>query len=187
MSDFQLFFQLGLHHILRIGALDHILFLLALIMVFNIQEWKKLLGLVSLFTLAHTASLSASVFGLFQVSSDIVEPLILASIIVTAVSNIRVQNREILHRTHYYFSFFFGMIHGLGFANDIQILIRDEAHKLASLISFALGIELAQISLGLLMLSGLWWAFKFPFIKKKSIITVLSILIIVWTIGLFLT
>ena len=186
MTEFQLFFQLGLHHILQIGALDHILFLMALIMVFSMHEWKKLLGLVSLFTLAHTGSLLGSVYGFLQVDSSIVEPLILGSIIVTAASNILIRNTEVLHRTHYYFSFFFGLVHGLGFANDIQILIRDAVHKLAALGFFALGIELAQIFLGLLMLSGLWLLYKIPFIQKKKAILILSFLIMVWTIGLFL-
>ncbi len=67
MSDFRLFFDLGWGHIMNLEAADHILFLLALIMIFSFKDWREVLLMVSFFTLAHTASMAALAFGLIKV------------------------------------------------------------------------------------------------------------------------
>lgn len=152
MNDFELYFRLGLNHILSWSSIDHILFLLALIMVFGFKDWRKLLTLVSLFTVAHTTSLFLSVFGFVHVAVRLIETLILWTILITALSNILWQNPQSLTRIHYYFSFFFGLIHGLGFASDFKMMIAGQSHKILPLLEFALGIETAQIILGILIL-----------------------------------
>ena len=152
MSDFQLYFKLGLNHILSWSSTDHILFLVALILVFNFKDWKKLLTLVSLFTIAHTTSLFLSVFGYVHVAENLIETLILWTILITAFSNIVWKNPHSLTRIHYYFSFFFGLIHGLGFATDFKLMIAGQSHKLLPMLEFALGIETAQIILGSIIL-----------------------------------
>ena len=152
MSDFELYFKLGLNHIISWASTDHILFLLALIMVFHFKDWKKLLTLVSLFTIAHTTSLFLSVFGFIHVAENLIETLILWTIMITALSNILLTNQNLLTRVHYYFSFFFGLIHGLGFAADFKMMIAGQSQKIFPLLEFALGIETAQIILGILIL-----------------------------------
>ncbi len=152
MTDFQLYFKLGLDHILSWSSTDHILFLIALIMVFNFKDWRKLLTLVSLFTLAHTVSLFLSVFGYIKINENLIETLILWTILITALSNILWKNQHVLTRIHYYFSFFFGLIHGLGFATDFKMMITGQSHKILPVLEFALGIETAQIILGILIL-----------------------------------
>ena len=74
---------------------------------------------------------------------------------ITALSNIVWTNHKSLARVHYYFSFFFGLIHGLGFASDFKLMIAGQSHKILPLLEFALGIETAQIILGLIILTGL--------------------------------
>ena len=152
MNDFELYFKLGLNHILSWSSTDHILFLLALIMVFNFNDWRKLLTLVSLFTVAHTLSLFLSVFGYVHVAANLIESLILWTILITALSNILWKNPHSLTHIHYYFSFFFGLIHGLGFASDFKMMIAGQSHKILPLLEFALGIETAQVILGILIL-----------------------------------
>ncbi len=152
MNDFQLYFKLGLQHILSWSSSDHILFLFVLIVIFGIRQWRKLLLLVSLFTLAHTSSLLLSVYGVLQVNENLIEHLILWTILITALSNVIIVEKKILSRIHYYFSFFFGLIHGLGFAADFKMLIAGQHHKLLPLLEFALGIETAQILLGIIIL-----------------------------------
>ena len=155
MTDFELYFKLGLNHILSWSSIDHILFLLALIMVFSFKDWRKLVTLVSLFTIAHTTSLFLSVFGMVKVPENLIETLILYTILITALSNIVWTDHKLLTRVHYYFSFFFGLIHGLGFASDFKLMIAGQSHKILPLFEFALGIETAQIILGLIILTGL--------------------------------
>lgn len=152
MNDFQLYFKLGLHHILNWSSIDHILFLLALILVFTFKDWRKLLYLVTFFTIAHTTSLLLSVYGVIQVDENLIETLILWTILITALSNIVITNRKTLTQVHYYFSFLFGLIHGLGFAKDFKMIITGQSEKLLPLLEFALGIETAQIILGIIIL-----------------------------------
>ncbi len=152
MNDFQLYFKLGLSHIISWSSIDHILFLMALIIVFSLKDWRKLLYLVSLFTIAHTTSLLLSVYGVLHVNEALIETLILWTILITALSNILLKNPASLTQVHYYFSFIFGLIHGLGFAADFKMMIAGQSSKLFPLLSFALGIEVAQIILGLIIL-----------------------------------
>jgi len=152
MNDLALYFKLGLDHILSWSSIDHILFLFALIMVFSLQDWRKLLTLVSLFTLAHTTSLFLSVYGVISVKESLIETLILWTILLTALSNIIWKKEASLTKLHYYFSFLFGLIHGLGFASDFKMMIAGQKAKILPLLEFALGIETAQIILGVLIL-----------------------------------
>ena len=174
MNDFQLYFNLGLHHILSWSSYDHILFLFALIMVFHLSEWRKLLTLVSLFTLAHTFSLILSVYGVIKVDENLVEKLILVTIIITALSNILFKNTKLTHQIHYYFSFFFGLVHGLGFATDFKMFVFGHAEKLIPLIEFALGIEIAQILVGIAILLLIWLMLKFTKINRAELTMLLS-------------
>ncbi len=154
MNSFQLYFQLGLSHILSWSSVDHILFLTALILVFSLKQWRELLTLVSLFTVAHTTSLLLSVYGILKVDENLIEKLILCTILITALSNVFIRNKKFLGQMHYYFSFVFGLVHGLGFATDFKMIIAGQSQKLLPLLEFALGIETAQIILGLIILTA---------------------------------
>jgi len=184
MNDFELYFRLGLEHILNVGAIDHILFLTALIMVFKITEWRKLFWLVTLFTIAHTTSLMLSVFGVLKIDGELIEKLILITILITALSNIWIKNPKNLHQTHYYFSFFFGLIHGLGFAKDFKMMLTGQSEKIYPLLSFALGIELAQILLGLIILLFFWLLINMLKYSKREVILLFSGLIMGYTLAL---
>jgi len=155
MNDFQLYFSLGRQHILSWSSIDHILFLAALILIFSFKDWRKLLMLVSLFTIAHTSSLLLSVYGIFNVNENLIEHLILWTILITALSNILISDKKLLNSIHYYFSFLFGLIHGLGFATDFKMIVAGQKEKIFPLLEFALGIETAQIILGIIILSGI--------------------------------
>ncbi len=174
MDNFQLYFELGLRHIISWSSTDHILFLISLILVFQLQAWRKLFLLVSLFTLAHTLSLFLSVYGIVSVDEVWVEKSILVTIIITALSNIVIHKTVLVHQTHYYFSFFFGLIHGLGFAHDFKMMIGRHDSKLFPVLEFALGIELAQILIAfisLLLIAGIYYFIKPSTDKLKWIIS----------------
>ena len=88
MNEFWLYFKLGLNHVLDMQAYDHVLFIVVLVAAYNFSDWKKLLGLVSLFTLGHTISLLLASYSIASVSSSVIEFLIPITILITAFFNI---------------------------------------------------------------------------------------------------
>ena len=76
MDDFMLYFKMGLYHVLDFSAYDHILFLIVLAVVFNFKQWKKVLWLVTLFTIAHSITLALSAFEIIKIKVAVIEFLI---------------------------------------------------------------------------------------------------------------
>lgn len=149
MNDFWIFFKVGLHHVLDVHGYDHLLFLIVLTVPYVVKEWKKILILVSFFTLGHTLSLLLSVFNVVSVKVILVEFLIPITILVTAVFNLIMAGKSAKNGSLTFVgsvTVFFGIIHGLGFSNYFNsILPGKPAEKLGPLLEFALGIESAQI------------------------------------------
>lgn len=159
MSDFWLYFSLGLKHVLNFNAYDHILFLLALCVPYEFKEWKRLLLLISFFTLGHTISLLFGVYNLISLKNIYVDLLILLTILSTAVYNIISIGKSSKKQTINFIvltTLGFGIIHGLGFSSYFNnVLPGKSTEKLIPLFDFALGIETAQISsvIGALLLA----------------------------------
>ena len=150
MSDFSLYLQLGLEHITDLNAYVHMLFIIALCVLFKFTEWKKVLILVTAFTIGHSATLALSVLSLIQVNSDLIETLIPITIALTCMYNILVsiKKSKVTQLTfHYTMALFFGLIHGMGFANYLKALLGGEESVVWPLFSFNLGIELGQIGI----------------------------------------
>ena len=149
MSEFWIYFNIGLKHVLDINAYDHVLFLLALTVPYDFKNWKRILLLVSLFTLGHTLALLLSVFEIVFIKGNIVELLIPITILITALFNIFTSGKSSKKESVTFVGFitiFFGIIHGLGFSNYFKsILAGNATDKLLPLLDFALGIETAQI------------------------------------------
>lgn len=148
MSDFWIFFQTGLRHVLDIDGYDHVLFLIALTVPYNFKDWKRILILVSVFTLGHTLAMLMSVFGILSIKESIVEFLIPLTILATALYSLFTAGKMPKSGTSatLFITLFFGLIHGLGFAGYFKsILPGSPSDKLIPLLEFALGIECAQI------------------------------------------
>src|SRR5262249_55363571 len=109
------FVRLGVSHILT--GYDHLLFLLALL-IGAANVWR-VLGIITVFTLAHSITLSLAVLGFVHAPGAIVEPLIAASIVWVAVGNLFGQGR---HWDRLMVTFLFGLVHGLGFADALSEL-----------------------------------------------------------------
>ena len=88
MQDFNLYFGLGVGHILTWDALDHILFVTALCLRYRFPDWKKVAIMVTAFTIGHSITLALSVFGLIKVPVAIIEFLIPLTIAGTAINNL---------------------------------------------------------------------------------------------------
>lgn len=150
MSEFWVYFQIGLHHVLDIQAYDHVLFLMALVIPFTFKDWQRILLSVTIFTLGHTAALVLSVYHIVVVKANLVEFLIPITILLTAIYNlITVGKSTKKDRINWVFmiTLFFGVIHGLGFSNYFNTLLGGtSSSKLLPLLEFALGIEGAQMA-----------------------------------------
>ncbi len=150
MSEFLIYFQIGLQHVLDIHAYDHVLFLMALVIPFTFKDWKRILLSVTLFTLGHTTALLLSVYEILFVKVNVVELLIPITILITAFFNlftIGKTNRKESLNLIFLITLFFGVIHGLGFSNYFKTILGGSSNsKLVPLLEFALGIEGAQIA-----------------------------------------
>lgn len=189
MDNFILYFKMGLQHVLDFSAYDHILFLIVLTVVFNFDQWKKVLWLVSLFTIGHSVSLALSAFGVVNISSKLIEFLIPVTILLTGLMNVFTANKSSSGKenTNLIFALFFGLIHGLGFSSYFKMMVGSEEDKLFPLIEFALGIEAAQIIivLGILIVGLLLQVFTS--ITKRDWVLVSSSIVIGFSLQMMLT
>ena len=146
MSEFLTFLQLGFRHIVDIEAMDHILFLVALAAIYRFRDLKKVLWVITAFTVGHSITLALAVTGALTLPSNIIEFLIPVTIVATGIENIIVRDREHAAwggRYRPVFAGVFGLVHGAGFANYLKALFVD---RLAvPLFGFNVGIELGQV------------------------------------------
>jgi len=179
MQDFLLYFKIGLHHVLDWKAYDHILFLIVLTVVYSFKDWKKILWLITLFTIGHTLTLALSAYHVIFVNFNIVEFLIALTIFVTALVNVFTAgktSKEVKTNINLFFAFFFGLIHGLGFSSYFNLIVGKGHSKLLPLLEFALGIEGAQVIIVLIiLLIGFLIQTVFRFSKRDWIMVTSSI------------
>ena len=149
MSNFGIYFTLGRQHIADIKGLDHILFIMALCCRYTIQDWKKLLVLVTAFTIGHSLTLLLSVLNLIHIRSQWIELLIPVTIIITCISNLFVKKFafKISYPLIYFFALFFGLIHGLGFSYYLKSLLGRDQSIIVKLLAFNVGIEAGQLTI----------------------------------------
>jgi hypothetical protein len=148
MSLFKLYFTLGLDHIADLKGYDHILFILTLCVVYTVKEWKRVLILITAFTIGHSLTLALATLDLIRVDGDLIEFLIPLTIFLTAMGNVILRKQRVsslLHSLKYGAAMFFGLIHGLGFSNYLRSLLGSEKGLLLPLFSFNVGIETGQI------------------------------------------
>jgi hypothetical protein len=168
MSEFQLYFVLGKDHILDYAnGYDHILFVLALCAVYVIRDWKKILILVTAFTIGHSITLALATLNVISVNAAVIEFLIPLTIFITAVSNLfrketgLTQNRL---QANYFLALFFGLIHGMGFSNYLKALLGKDHSILTQLFAFNVGLEFGQI-----IIVGIFMAVSFIAIDLAGI------------------
>jgi len=148
MSLFELYFKVGVHHIVNLKAYDHILFILTLCVVYSLKEWRRVLVLVTAFTIGHSLTLALATLDLVRVDGALIEFLIALTIFVTALVNLLVREKKVTPLQHYLkyaAALFFGLIHGLGFSNYLRSLLGTEKGLVLPLFSFNVGIETGQI------------------------------------------
>lgn len=153
MQDFSFYFGFGWEHIISKDALDHQLFIAALAAIYVLKDWKQVLILVTAFTIGHSITLALSVFDIIRLNSKWVEFLIPVTIVITAGSNLfqkKFTPRSI--RINYFLALFFGLIHGMGFANTIRFLLAEDQNMAWSLFAFNVGLEVGQLVVVIVLL-----------------------------------
>jgi len=158
MHEFELYFILGKQHIADWEAIDHILFIMALCLRYQFANWKKVLVLVTAFTIGHSITLALSAFNLVHYSTKWIEFLIPITIVITAISNVFVQKFEFKSKFPfiYFLALFFGLIHGLGFSNYLKSLLGKNSNIIVQLFAFNIGLEVGQLLIVLGMLTLTW-------------------------------
>lgn len=158
MQDFWLYFELGYKHIADWRGYDHILFVAALCLRYLLKDWRKVLILVTAFTIGHSLTLALSIFNVVNLPGRWIEFLIGVSILITAVSNL--WQKEFQPRSKipiiYMFALFFGLIHGLGFSNYLKSLLGQQTGIAGELLAFNLGLELGQLLIVAIILLITW-------------------------------
>ena len=147
MEELLLYGRLGFKHIIDFGGMDHILFILALTLRYIWADWRRILVLVTSFTIGHSLTLALSTLSFIEIDVAWIEFMIPITILITAVSNFWVNDFDFKqhYAVHYLLALFFGLIHGLGFSNYLKSLLGKEASLLGPLFSFNIGLEIGQI------------------------------------------
>jgi hypothetical protein len=158
MTSFEAYLRLGYQHITDFNGYDHILFIVALCAVYQLRDWKRVLLLVTAFTLGHSVTLALATLRLFTYRADVIEFLIPCTILVTAISNFFFRHSE-NHLSEarpqflrYLLALCFGLIHGLGFSNFLRSMLGQEASIVQPLLAFNVGLEAGQLIIVLIVL-----------------------------------
>ena len=180
MDELFLYLRLGFKHIIDLGGVDHILFVLTLTLRYVWTDWKKILILVTAFTIGHSLTLALSTLSVLDIPVNWIEFLIPVTILITAVSNFWVQDFEFKQRfsAHYGLALFFGLIHGLGFSNYLKSLLGKEDSLLGPLFSFNIGLEIGQILIVMVILGLTYCLVSLLKLPRKMYVRYGSILVI---------
>lgn len=207
MNDFIFFFKQGLSHISDLGAYDHILFIAALAAAYNIKNGKKLILLVTAFTIGHSIALALATLKIVKVNSSLIEFLIPVTIIATCINTILQKRKNISshsedskvldysqkekfhveqNRLTTLIIIGFGIIHGLGFSNYLRFILSENESLFTPLLAFNLGLEVGQIFILAIALIINFVLLRYLNISQKHLPIILSLLIIIISIPILL-
>jgi hypothetical protein len=185
MQEFNIYFGIGTHHILTLEAMDHILFVGALCLRYQLRDWRKVVVLVTAFTIGHSITLALSATGAVHFATRWIEFLIPVTIVVTAINNLLQHSGQVEHPSRlpliYFFALFFGLIHGLAFGSTLLSLEGREG-LVMHLLAFNLGIEAAQ-----LLVVALFLVISFIFVQLLKVrriwwVRIASVVVLAWSL-----
>ncbi|MBC8147379.1 MAG: HupE/UreJ family protein [Bacteroidetes bacterium] len=177
MSIFELYLKLGFEHIADLAGYDHILFIITLCAIYKLNQWRKVIILVTAFTIGHSVTLALATLKIINITTGLIEFLIPVTIFLTALGNI-LQNKEEVSKQLHYFKYatamFFGLIHGLGFSNYLKSLLGLENSILGPLFSFNIGIEIGQLIIVMIIFAISYSLTDILKVKKRELNLVIS-------------
>lgn len=173
--------QYGINHVLDISAYDHVLFLIVLTAPYLFKDGKRIFLLVTMFTIGHTLSLIIATYGVVKIPGNLVEFLIPITILIVALFNIFTLGKGAQKQkvgVLFISTLFLGVVHGLGFAREFNLLVGAEDSKLLLLFEFALGIEIAQLIIVFIVLFlGYITQTIFRFTKRDWVMVISAIVV----------
>jgi len=185
MNEFNIYFGIGTHHILTLDAMDHILFVGALCLRYQPGDWRKVVVLVTAFTIGHSITLALSATGSVHFATRWIEFLIPITIVVTAINNLQQRSGQMEHPARlpliYFFALFFGLIHGLAFGSTLLSLEGREG-LVMHLLAFNLGIEMAQLLVVALFLVISFIFVQFLKIRRIWWVRIASVIVLAWSL-----
>ena len=146
MNGFSNYLRLGYEHIVSLEALDHIVFLVALMAVYSLKHWLRIVIAATFFTVGHSITLSLGALQIVKVDQSLIEFLIPLTILLTALFNLTKAGQNAKNRSKYWLAGLFGLIHGLGFSNYYGMLTIGDSNYWQALLPFNLGVELGQLA-----------------------------------------
>jgi hypothetical protein len=171
------FLEQGFHHIIDFNGLDHLLFLSALVVMYTVKDWKKILAICTAFTIAHSITLFLCIYDIIFFDAKTIEILIAISIFYTCIENLYLKSFQ---KYRVVVVFFFGLIHGMGFSRLLKELFGGmDFNPWNTLLAFNIGIELAQIVIVTLLLAMIHYLIKLTKLKQEYIVKFVSIIIAV--------
>ncbi len=175
MNDLAFYLKEGWLHIISLNALDHQLFIVALTALYVLTDWRKVLVLVTAFTIGHSLTLALSVYNIVSINEKWVEFLIPCTIVITALFNMLTKSvAENKLMLNYFIALVFGLIHGLGFANTIRFMLAKNQTIGPALLGFNIGLELGQILIVFCILAVSYLAINKARVKRRYWINTLS-------------
>jgi hypothetical protein len=156
-SEIFTYLRLGMHHIADLRGSDHTLFVAALTVAYRPGEWRRLLWLVTAFTVGHSMTLALATADLIRVNTRLIEVAIAGTIVATSLLAIVVATRSGAvqglpvsargQTVRYAMAAGFGLIHGLGFSVFLRSLLGQGDSLFVPLLSFNVGLELGQLGI----------------------------------------
>ncbi len=185
MKDFIFYFKIGWSHIMSWDATDHLFFITVLAIIYTVADWKKVLVLVTAFTVGHALTLFMSVLNMINVKSEMVEFLIPCTILITALMNLFLQKQQsVSHTIQYAIALGFGLIHGLGYANYIRMMLSADQQLVWGLFSFNLGLEAGQIVVVGLVLLTVWVSSRIHAKAHQRWVSFVSVFVLLFALKL---
>ena len=205
-SEFFTYVRLGLGHIADLRGYDHILFITALTAGYGLRDWRRLLWLVTAFTVGHTCTLALATLGWVRVPGNLVELLIPVTIVLTAAYGLRAERRTQPHapidrdsgnsaaapgHVLYAMAATFGLIHGLGFSSFLRTVLGAEERIVLPLFAFNVGLEVGQVAIvvtlllvGALVMRGLRMPPRYWLRALSCVAITLGLVMIVQRLGM---
>ena len=181
LDNFWLYIQYGMNAILNYKTYAHLLFLIVLTVPYMFKDWKRILLLITMFTLGHTASLALAFYGIVSVNASLIQFLIPMTILVVALYNVFTAGKKAPSEKVgilFLSTLFFGLVQGLAFAGKFKLFTAGKESKLMPLIGIELGIELAQIIIVFVVLFlGFLCQTIFRFSKRDWIVILSAIVV----------
>lgn len=170
----------GINHVLDINAYGHILFIIVLTLPYAFKDWKRVLWLITVITIAFAISLVLSIFNVVHIKTSIVRFLIPVTILIASIFNVFTAGKG-PHKGKlgvlFFTALFFGLIHGLGSAGEFKMLIGSH-NTFVFLLEFVLGIEIGQIIIVFLVLFlGYLAQTLFRFSKRDWVMVISAVVV----------